>query len=177
MYKEKGLDNNMKKYIIAGVGGIGKTTLNEINPKDVIDMEIRPYKYANYKSEYTLEQWYNMEHIFNKEGWIEKYFEAIKKEIEEGTHKIILVWPNQRVLNWMTKENIDYSVSYFDMNQEGMIEFLTNLYVKRGNPQDWIDECIRYMYVIDKYAKENNIDSIILKKNENIEMKLKELNL
>lgn len=42
----------MKKYIIAGFAGIGKTTLGKINPKDVIDMEIRPYKYANYKKLY-----------------------------------------------------------------------------------------------------------------------------
>ena len=166
----------MKKYVIAGFAGIGKTTLGKINPKDVIDMEIRPYKYANYKNEYTLKQWYTMEHILN-ENYLPKYFNAIKEEIENGTHKIIFVWLTIDVLKNLSKENIEFIVATWNHEEEGIKEYLEELYTKRGNPPDWRRKVIRFLNVINAYAKENKIKTIILNKNENMEMKLKELNL
>lgn len=164
----------MKKHIIAGFAGIGKTTLEEINSEDVIDMEIRPYKYANYKNEYTLKQWYTMEHILN-ENFLPVYIEAIKDEIKNGKHKIIFVWLTIEVLEYLDKENIDYTVATWNNEEEGINEFLDERYVKRGNPLDWREKVIRFLPVINNYAKENKIEMIILNKNENIEMKLKEL--
>lgn len=164
----------MKKYVIAGFAGIGKTTLGEINPKDVIDMEIRPYKYANYKKEYTLQQWYNMEHILN-ENFLPKYIKDVKDEIENGTHKIIFVWLTIDVLKCLDKENIEYIVATWNNEEEGIEEFLDELYIVRGNPLDWRKKVLRFLPVINNYAKENNIQTIMLNKNENIEMKLKEL--
>lgn len=164
----------MKKYIIAGFAGIGKTTLEEINSEDVIDMEIRPYKYANYKNEYTLKQWYTMEHILN-ENFLPVYIEAIKDEIKNGTHKIIFVWLTIEVLEYLDKENIDYTVATWNNEEEGINEFLDERYIKRGNPLDWREKVIRFLPVINNYAKENKIEMIILNKNENIEMRLKEL--
>lgn len=92
----------MKKYIIPGFAGIGKTTLEKLNPEDVIDMEIRLYKYDNFKPEYTMKQWYEMEQILN-EDFLPKYLQAIKDEIENGTHKIILVWLKIDVLEFLKK--------------------------------------------------------------------------
>lgn len=164
----------MKKYVIAGFAGIGKTTLEEINPKDVIDMEIRPYKYANYKSEYTLKQWYSMEHILNK-NFLPKYIEDIKEEIKNGTHKIIFVWLTREVINSLFEENIEFAVATWDDKEEGMNEFLDELYIKRGNPIDWRKKVINFLPVINNYAKENKIKTITLNKNENIESRLKKL--
>lgn len=166
----------MKKYIIAGFAGIGKTTLGKINPKDVIDMEIRPYKYANYKNEYTLKQWYTMEHILN-ENYLPKYLNAIKEEIEKGTHKIIFVWLTIDVLENLSKENIEFIVATWNHEEEEIRKYLEELYTKRGNPSDWRRKVIEFLDVINHYVKENKIKTILLNKNENIEMKLKELNL
>lgn len=166
----------MKKYVIAGFAGIGKTTLGKINPKDVIDMEIRPYKYANYKNEYTLKQWYTMEHILN-ENYLPKYFNAINEEIEKGTHKFIFVWLTIDVLEYLSKENIEFMVATWDHEEEGIKEYLEELYTKRGNPPDWRRRVIEFLDVINHYAEKNKIKTILLNKNENMEMKLKELNL
>lgn len=164
----------MKKYIIAGFAGIGKTTLGKINPKDVIDMEIRPYKYANYKNEYTLQQWYRMEHILN-ENFLPKYIEDIKEEVKNGTHKFIFVWLTREVLKSLLDEDIEFTVATWNDEEKGMKEFLEELYIKRGNPSDWREKVINFLPVINNYAKDNSIETIILNKNENIEMKLKEL--
>lgn len=165
----------MKKYVIAGFAGIGKTTLGKLNSKDVIDMEIRPYKYANYKNEYTLKQWYSMEHILN-ENFLPKYFKAIKDEIENGTHKVIFLWLTIDVLKFLDKENIEYIVATWNNEEEGIKEFLDDLYIKRGNPLDWREKVIRFLDVINNYTEENNIKTIILNKNENIEMRIRQLN-
>lgn len=164
----------MKKYVIAGFAGIGKTTLGKINSKDVIDMEIRPYKYANYKNEYTLKQWYTMEHILN-DNFLPRYIEAVKDEIKNGTHKIIFVWLTIDVLKSLDKENIQYIVATWNDKEEGMEEFLNELYIERGNPFDWREKVLKFLPVINHYAEENNIETIILNKGENIQNKLKEL--
>lgn len=164
----------MKKLIIPGFAGIGKTTLAKINPKNVIDMEIRNYKYSNYKPEYTLQEWYSMEHILN-ENFLPKYIEDVKNEIENGTHKIIFVWLTIEVLEILSNENIEYLVATWNNEEDGIKNYLDNLYIERGNPIDWRKKVLDYLDVINNYIKENKIDHIILSKNENIELKLKEM--
>lgn len=166
----------MKKIVIAGFAGIGKTTLAKINSKDVIDMEIRQYKYANYKPEYTLQQWYSMEHILN-EDFLPKYFKAVKDEIENGTHKIIFVWCTIDVLKFLSEENIEYLVATWDDKEEDIRDYLENLYTERGNPIDWREKVIKYLDVINSYARAEKLETIILHKNENMELKLKEMKL
>lgn len=166
----------MKKIVIAGFAGIGKTTLAKINSRDVIDMEIRKYKYANYKLEYTLQQWYSMEHILN-EDFMPKYFKAIKDEIENGTHKIIFVWCKIDVLKFLSQENIEYLVATWDDKEEDIRDYLENLYIERGNPIDWREKVIKYLDVINSYARAEKLQTIILHKSENMELKLKEMKL
>lgn len=164
----------MEKHIIAGFAGIGKTVLGQKDSENVIDMEIRLYKYANYKSEYTLEQWYSMEHISN-DDFLPRYFEAIKDEIRNGTHKIIFIWLKTEVLEWLIKENVPFTVATWNEKEDGIDEFLDKLYTRRGNPDYWRKKVIDFLYVINNYAKENELEIIKLNKNENIEMKLKEM--
>lgn len=162
----------MEKHIIAGFAGIGKTTLARKN-KDVIDMEIRNYKYANWRSDYDLHEWYKKEHIIN-DNYLQKYLEAVRDEIENGNHKIVFIWVYDDVLEWLQSQNIKYTMAFWDINQEGIQDFLQERYTQRGNPQTWIDRVVAYLNEIYKYAEKNNVDSIILKKNENIEQILKE---
>lgn len=164
----------MEKIVIAGFAGIGKTTSAELNPENVIDMEIRPYKYANYKTEYTLEEWYKMEHILN-ENFLQKYIKDVKDEIANGKHKIIFIWLTIDVLETIEKENMKYLVATWNDREEGIEEYLDNLYKKRGNPIEWRRKVINYLKVINSYVKEKQIETIVLNKNENIEMKLKEM--
>lgn len=162
----------MEKHIIAGFAGIGKTTLARKN-KDVIDMEIRNYKYANWNPDYDLHEWYEKEHIIN-DNYLEKYLEAVRDEIENGNHKVVFIWVYDDVLEWLQSQNIKYTMAFWDKNQEGIQDFLQERYTKRGNPQTWIARVLAYLNEIYKYAEKNNVDSIILKKNENIEQILKE---
>ena len=166
----------MKKLVIAGFAGIGKTTLAELNPENVIDMEIRPYKYANYKTEYTLEEWYKMEHILN-ENFLQKYIKDVKNEIANGTHKIIFIWLTIDVLEMIAKEDMKCLVATWNDKEEGIKEYLENLYEKRGNPIEWRKKVINYLEVINSYVKEKRIEAIVLNKNENIEMKLRKMKL
>ena len=164
----------MEKHIIVGFGGIGKTTLARKN-QDVVDMEIREHKYANWKSNYDLHDWYKIkEHIIN-DNYLENYFKAVKDEIENGNHRIVFVWMHNEVIEWLENESIPYTMAFWDKNQDGMQGFLQERYTKRGNPQYWIDRALNYLNEIyEKYARNSNVDSIILKKNENIEQILKE---
>ena len=162
----------MKKHIIVGFAGIGKTTLARKN-EDVLDMEIREYKYSNWKSDYDLHDWYKIEHIL-KDNWFQNYLEAVKYEIENGKHKIIFIWAQNDVIEWLEKENIEYTIALWDMNEYEMKDFLQNLYTERGNSQIWIDRVIKYLDELYRYSTENNLNLIILKKNENIEQILKE---
>ena len=164
----------MDKHIIAGFAGIGKTVLGKLDSKNVIDMEIRPYKYANYKSEYKLEQWYSMEHILN-DNFLPRYFEAIKDEIENGTHRIVFIWLTIEVLQWIINENIPFTVATWNDKEDGIEVFLDELYIKRGNPAHWRKKVLEYLPEINSFAEENKLQTIILNKNENIQNKLKEM--
>ena len=164
----------MEKHIIAGFAGIGKTVLGKLDNENVIDMEVRLYKYKNYKSEYTLKQWYSMEHILNK-NFLPKYFDAVKDEIKNGTHKIIFIWLKIEVLQWLINENIPFTVATWNDKEDGIEEFLDELYTKRGNPDYWRKRCIDYLPVINSYAKDNKLQTIILNKSENIQNKLKKM--
>ena len=119
---------------------------------------------------------YSMNHILN-ENFLPGYIKALKDEIKNGTHKIIFVWLTIDVLKYLDKENIEYIVATWNDKEEGIEEFLDELYIERGNPLDWRKKVLKFLPVINNYVKENKIETIMLNKNENIELKLKKLNI
>ena len=46
--------------------------------------------------------------------------------------------------------------------EDGIKDFLEELYTQRGNPPFWREKVIRYLDVINNYAKENKINTIKL---------------
>ena len=68
----------MEKHIIVGIAGIGKTTLDRKN-QDVVDMEIRNHKYANWHSDYDLHDWYKIKERIINDNWFEKYIKSFYK--------------------------------------------------------------------------------------------------
>lgn len=72
----------------------------------------------------------------------------------------------------LEKENIKFIVATWNEKEDGIEDYLRDLYVKRGNPDDWIEKVLKYLYVINEYAVEKGLETIVLNKNENIEMRL-----
>ena len=73
----------------------------------------------------------------------------------------------------LEKENIKLIVATWNEKEDGIEDYLRDLYVKRGNPDDWIKKVLKYLYVINEYAEEKGLETIVLNKNENIAMRLK----
>ena len=164
-----------EQIIIVGFAGIGKTTLMNKYPDKVIDMEVRPYKYLNYKKEYSLPEWDSKKKIPHPDFY-DNYLQAIEEEISSKKKKVILLWFAREVMGFLDKRNIPYYIATWDLDEKGIKEYLIDLYTQRQNCKEWIDSVISYIYEINEEILKRKCKGFLLfHKKENLEMKLKEL--
>lgn len=123
--------------IIAGFGGVGKTTLAK-KYKNVLDLESTPYKYLieNYGS-YDAEA-VKGQGIAKKElnpDFPNNYVAAIQENI--GKYDYILVWchPEQSLPN-LDKAGIDYEI--FLPTRDALDEYRQR-FINRGNSEEYVN--------------------------------------
>lgn len=155
----------MEKMIIAGFAGIGKTTLAK-KYKNVVDLESSPYKwdYSNFKKiDYE-----KMKGNLNRKPnpyFPDNYISAIKKAVKN--YDVICVWLNfENALPYYEKNNIDYTICY--PSKEAFEEY-RQLYVNRGNNEDWINKVCNHYYKVFSKLEALNKPKIILNKGETLE--------
>ena len=123
--------------IIAGFGGVGKTTLAN-KYKNVLDLESTPYKYVveNYEK-YDAEA-VKGQGIAKKElnpDFPSNYIKAIKENI--GKYDYILVWCHpEQSLPYLDKAGIDYEL--FIPTRDALDEYRQR-FINRGNCPEYVD--------------------------------------
>ncbi len=154
----------MKKIIIAGFAGIGKTYLAK-KYKNVIDLESSKfvYDYSNVpETEYERMKG-KKDRIPNKDfpdNYIQALLESKKK------YDIILIWLKLEMLPLYEKYHINYSVCY---PSEKTFENYAQLYKERGNSDEWIEKVCRGYTEYVVALKSDKHPKIILDENENLE--------
>ena len=155
----------MKKLIIAGFAGIGKTTLAK-KYKNVIDLESSPYKWDYSKLENI--DYEKMKGNLDRKpnpNFPNNYINAIKEAIKN--YDIICVWLNfENAFPYYEEHNIEYTICY---PSKEAFEDYRKLYIKRGNNEDWINKvCSHYYKVFSKLGALTK-PKIILNKGETLE--------
>lgn len=123
--------------IIAGFGGVGKTTLAK-KYKNVLDLESTPYKYVveNYE-QYDAEA-VKGQGIAKKElnpNFPHNYIAAIQENI--GKYDYILVWCHpEQSLPHLDKAGIDYEI--FLPTREALDEYRQR-FINRGNSEEYVN--------------------------------------
>ena len=154
----------MKKIIIAGFAGVGKTSLAK-KYKNVVDLESSRYVY-DYSS-FSAEEYEKLKGTKNRipnKNFPDNYIDAIRDSIQK--YDVILIWLKLEMLPLYEKNDVDYIICYPSKNA---FKNYIGLYRNRGNNDDWIKSvCEAYPKYV-KALKDNKHQKIILKENETLE--------
>lgn len=154
----------MKKIIIAGFAGIGKTFLAK-KYKNVVDLESSRFVY-----DYTdiphadYEKLKGTKNRTLNKNFPENYIKAIKES--EKKYDVICIWLKLEMLPLYEKNKIDYTICY---PSEKAFEKYKNLYIQRGNNNGWIQHALEAYPKYVAALKDNKHPKIILEENENLE--------
>ncbi len=129
--------NYKTTIIIAGFGGVGKTTLAK-KYKNVLDLESTPYKYlienyGNYDAEAVKGQGIAEKKL--SPDFPNNYVAAIQENI--GKYDYILVWCHpEQSLPHLDKAHIDYEI--FLPTRDALDEYRQR-FINRGNSEEYVN--------------------------------------
>ncbi|MCL1988413.1 MAG: AAA family ATPase [Firmicutes bacterium] len=124
--------------IYACHAGTGKTTLARMQPHKYIDFVAMPYKYylpnspetfvESQKADASLQM--RLDYPYN-------YIVALIMQLDT-TDKILLIPPENKVLDYLRQLEIEYMLFYPPNTPESKLEY-QNRYINRGNNQNFLD--------------------------------------
>lgn len=161
------------QYIIAGMAGIGKSTLAKKYPDIVADVESSYYAYDNSGLEnLTVEERKGILRPSNPE-WPNNYIAAIKEAIDVG-FPIVCIQLHPDNYEAYRKAGIPFIVVYPE--KEALPEYHERL-LNRGNSQAFADKIINIYddFVLGRCIKECDNEKWILKKGETLEDRFNQL--
>ena len=165
----------MKGSIISGFAGIGKTTLQKMYPKEVIDLESSDYKWR-----YLDEETANMQkeerkgaenRVLNPE-WPNNYLEAILSKVQQ--YRYVLISQGNDIRDLLDKNRIDYILAFPSIQCKN--EYVER-YKSRGNSDKFValieENFARWIEELSKCPQKK----IIIKPGNNLESEMKDLGL
>lgn len=161
-----------KQYVIAGMAGIGKSTLAKLHSDLVADVESSNYRYINTGLEHlSVEERKGMQRRDNPE-WPDNYIQAIKKAMKE--YKIVCIQLHPDNYEACRKADISFIVVYPE--RKALDEYWHRLQ-DRGNSIEFADKIVNTYddFVLGRCLDECDNERWILKKGETLEDRLEKI--
>lgn len=121
--------------IIAAYAGVGKTYLANYR-KDILDMEVRPFKYDFPEGEGLLENDKGGDQYSLVSGWERNYLNALKRQLNFQRH--ILIPTDFNVLDLLDEEHVFYVIVYPENSEANRREY-ERRFKARGNSDEFVE--------------------------------------
>lgn len=151
-----------KPIVIAGFGGIGKTTLSK-KYNNILDLESSSFKYIidDELKKLSVEERKGLKTRKLNPDYPDNYYKAIVEGLK--TYDIVLISVHKDIFKKLEDNNIEYIVVY---PKEEMLDELTERCIERGNNKEYISK-MRDAYL--KYYPSSNQKVLWLNNKEYLE--------
>lgn len=159
--------------IVAAFAGTGKTECAR-RYKDVIDLEVMPYKYSNLTEENTEYQKASEELKLIKNWRFHYYGDLLEYNVlnEKGA---VLMPSDFQILSWLECDELDYILVF---PNESLKEEYRERYIKRGNREEFINVFIdNWDYWIGMFNESKCPNKVILKSGQYLSDVIEKLGL